>query len=81
MKKSFLKPLLIFLNLVCLIVALIWFFEEKKPEPIITSLTLLGNLIVLTLTDKEAIANSITMKSKGGKKSKIYQAGRDLKIK
>ena len=73
------KKILIILNIASLIAALIWLMQEKSWEPLVTSLGLIGSLIVLINSNSNS-QRKVKMKQKGGKNSKNYQSAGNIKI-
>lgn len=75
-----LKFILLILNVVAFFASLIWVICEKSWESFITLIGLIISLISLTRSDDNSKGNKISMKQKGGKGSKNYQAGGNIKL-
>lgn len=71
------KTILIVLNILAFLASVIWLYIDQTLEPLISTLTLAGTLLVLFFNIDEN-QNKTKMKQKGGKNSTNYQAGGDI---
>jgi hypothetical protein len=72
------KTILIFLNIVAFLASVIWLYIDRTLEPLISTLSLAGTLLVLIFnTDNDS---KIKMRQKGGKNSTNYQAGGNINL-
>lgn len=71
------KAILIILNIIAFLASAIWLYIDQTLEPLISTLTLAGTLLVLFFNTDEN-QNKTKMKQKGGKNSTNYQAGGDI---
>lgn len=71
--------ILIFINIISLILAVLWWYSSREYEPIITCLGLLGALIVqVFVRENSKRQNNIKMTQKSGKNSTNIQIGGNL---
>lgn len=76
-----LKGALITINILGIIGIAIWYIKEKGTEPIVSFVFAIAALLGLIFTKtNEKNTPEISMKQKGGKKSKLYQSGGDMTI-
>ncbi|MDB4534233.1 hypothetical protein N9242_05110 [Vicingaceae bacterium] len=66
------------IDILAIILSILWYFEERAYEPIITGILSLGGLVALLTTKSKN--EKIVMKQKAGKKSRQFQSGGDMKI-
>lgn len=74
------KNVLIILNIAGLLASLVWLYNQRELEPLITTIGLVGTLIVQMFADRNNNSDNTTMKQKGGKGSTNYQSKGDIKI-
>lgn len=73
------KTILILLNILAFLASVIWLYIDKTLEPLISTLTLAGTLLVLFFNTDDNNTKT-TMKQKGGKNSTNYQAGGNINL-
>ncbi|MDQ6469483.1 hypothetical protein RB619_02425 [Flavobacterium sp. LHD-80] len=74
------KITLLILNILAFLASIIWLYVERSLEPLISTLTLAGTLLVLFFNTDDNNDTKIKMKQKGGKNSKNYQAGGNINL-
>jgi hypothetical protein len=72
--------ILIILNILGLIGSLIWLYSKPDWEPLVTAIGLVATLIA-QFSFNTKLRDKIIMSQKGGKNSKNYQSGGNIKIK
>ncbi|MBL0739876.1 hypothetical protein [Chryseolinea lacunae] len=71
------KLFFILLNLIALAFSVLWLYNSRDWEPLITAIGLVGTLIAQFFTGKKTKSG---MRQRGGRNSKNYQAGGDINI-
>jgi|GEM_PF-1347471 len=74
------KKILIVLNIAGLLASLVWLYNQRELEPLITSIGLVATLIAQLYAENNNNSDNVTMKQKGGKGSKNYQSKGDIII-
>lgn len=74
------KKTLIVLNIAGLLVSLVWLYNQRELEPLLTSIGLIAALIAQLYADSNNNSDNLTMKQKGGKGSTNYQSKGDINI-
>ena len=74
------KKILIVLNIAGLLASLVWLYNQRELEPLITSIGLVATLIAQLYSDRNNSSDNLTMHQKGGKGSKNYQSNGDINI-
>lgn len=75
-----LKSILIILNILALLGSFCWLIHDKSWEPLITCIGLIASLISLICSNDDSNDKNFSMKQKGGKNSKNYQAKGDINL-
>jgi hypothetical protein len=79
-RQMTIKKILVILNIAGLLVSLVWLYNQRELEPLITSIGLVATLIAQLFADINNNSDNVTMKQKGGKGSKNYQSKGDINI-
>lgn len=74
------KKILIVFNIAGLLVSLVWLYNQRELEPLVTSIGLVATLITQLYADRNNNSDNLTMKQKGGKGSTNYQSKGDINI-
>lgn len=74
------NKILIVLNIAGLLASLVWLYNQRELEPLITSIGLVATLIAQLYADRNNNSDNLTMKQKGGKGSTNYQSKGDINI-
>ena len=74
------NKILVFLNIVGLLVSLVWLYNQRELEPLVTSIGLIATLIAQLYADRNNNSDNLNMKQKGGKDSTNYQSKGNINI-
>lgn len=74
------KKILIVLNIAGLLASLVWLYNQRELEPLITAIGLIGTLLAQLYGESNNNSDNISMNQKGGKGSTNYQSKGDINI-
>ncbi|TCN59400.1 hypothetical protein D0809_05770 [Flavobacterium circumlabens] len=72
------KTIIILLNILAFLTSVIWLYMDQTLEPLISTLSLTGTLLVLFFNNDND--SKTKMRQKGGKNSTNYQAGGNINL-